>query len=137
MVKKMKEIRAIKTNCGIMVLKSGTQVGCTAQEADEIMHDIMAGTPFVRKVGKIRRGFQQDVPVLEQFVKLMNKGTIRGQVCKILGSKGVISREEYKKFNRWGDNRWLMPFIEEVVKEGEVYYALRKEIVHGVKSIKR
>ena len=70
----------------------------------------------------------------QKLIYLANKNGYRGSVCKILISKCEISRTEFKKFNKWGDNRFLAVFTDETYRNGDVYYVLKESISKNLKA---
>lgn len=137
---KKKSVRSKKRKVGRLIVNSSTVVGCEDKEVGEIIGGIYeyTGKPcIVRKKPRKRRGFIQDVPLSERFLKLAHKTTVRGNICRMLLKEGEISREEYKKYNRWGDIRFMAEFVDEDTREGEVFYVMKKELRSEVANIMR
>lgn len=99
---------------------------------EEVITDLMEGKPFFRKGAEHcwvkRRLVLGDLAGNERIEKLASKEGKRGQVCKLLCEKGEISRDDYKKYNAWGDIRFIKEFVNEEVREGVTYYVLREDV---------
>jgi hypothetical protein len=78
-------------------------------------------------------------PPAERLVRMAGKGGVRAKVCGILIKTGTIQADEYKKFNRGGDIRFLAPFVvEKYVKSKEgckLVYVLTPEIKKELKKL--
>ena len=108
-------------------------VGEDAENVHDILVDWEQSKPFVSKIGakwigKKRKLLIGDLEGKEKLAKIAEKTNARGGVCKVLIEKGEMVREEYKKFNRWGDIRWLKEFIDEDMRDGVVYYVLKPHL---------
>jgi len=120
------------------VIVSGS-VGCESNEAREITDEIFDKSPYVRSMYKSIKRRKRIINVPEsnlhqKIVFLAGKPTKRACVFKILKEKGRISRSEFKKYNKWGDKRYLGDFTNEVYEEGEFYLVLKDEIAKKLKE---
>lgn len=100
---------------------------------NEMLNELFDGKPFISKlgaklIGKKRKVMIGELDGIEKLKKIAEKNNARGGVCKVLVEKGEISRENYKKFNRWGDIRWLKEFTDEEMREGIVYYVVKTHL---------
>jgi hypothetical protein len=107
--------------------------------ATEIVDDLFANEPFMSSAGKTkyarkRRAVIADLTTSDRLIKLSKKQGARASVCRELVEKGRISREEYKKYNAWGDIRFIREFVEEEVVEGNTFYVLKKNIAEEIKG---
>jgi hypothetical protein len=93
--------------------------------------------------GKKKIVLLEDLGPTERILKLSGKSGKRAEICKILITKGEISRDDVKKgenpLNKWGDVRFLLDdgIIEEIQREGDIIYILSEDVKKGLKSIKR
>ena len=108
---------------------------------DEVVKDLEENKPFCRKGSEKcwvrRRMVIADLPCDERIEKLASKDNKRGQVCKILCEKGEISREDYKKFNAWGDIRFIREFVTEEIRDGETVYVLKEDLKSNIINVKK
>jgi len=102
------------------------------KENKEIVEDLSGDVKWVKSgaeksFGKPRKILGCMCPE-ERLLTIAGKSNLRGGACKVLIDKGEIGREEYKKFNRHGDVRFLREFVDEQLREGKIYYVLKNEL---------
>lgn len=112
------------------------KVNAKDSELDSVAQGLVDGMHFVRVDaneswgrlrGRKRRIKLEDLDAIDRFKEMCKKGTMRGKVCGILSGCGEISRQEYTKYNEWGDVRWMREFTDEEIREGDTWYVLKKE----------